>query len=251
MQAQRDAHEHAAEHPGDHPGAALARSRGGTICGRRRGGTEDHSPRVPDDPEERNVGEYQQQRHANVLRVCEATGNDLELAAEHTGQRQPAEREAAGHEHRPGPRHRSRSVGHTIDLLRAVATQQRSGAEERETLGRCVRDHVQQRTVDLSHVEVLVLDEADRMLDMGFIHDIKRILALLPKQRQSLLFSATFSEEIRTLSSQFLTDPAKKVAGTAMAVSIASGADRANLIAYLKTLEVAAPAAYVNSNTVV
>ena len=69
-------------------------------------------------------------------------------------------------------------------------------------------DHIQQRTVDLSKVEILVLDEADRMLDMGFIHDIRRILALLPKQRQNLLFSATFSEEIRTLSAQFLTDPA-------------------------------------------
>jgi len=69
-------------------------------------------------------------------------------------------------------------------------------------------DHIQQRTVDLSKVEILVLDEADRMLDMGFIHDIRRVVALLPKKRQSLLFSATFSEEIRTLSAQFLNDPA-------------------------------------------
>ncbi len=58
-------------------------------------------------------------------------------------------------------------------------------------------DHVQQRTVDLSRVEILVLDEADRMLDMGFIRDIRRILALLPTRRQNLLFSATFSDEIR------------------------------------------------------
>src|SRR3546814_6361052 len=61
-------------------------------------------------------------------------------------------------------------------------------------------DHAQQKTVDLSGVEILVLDEADRMLDMGFIRDIRRILALLPAKRQNLLFSATFSNEIRELS---------------------------------------------------
>jgi ATP-dependent RNA helicase RhlE len=69
-------------------------------------------------------------------------------------------------------------------------------------------DHVGQRTVDLTKVEILVLDEADRMLDMGFIHDIKRVLALLPRARQNLLFSATFSEEIRTLAHGLLHDPA-------------------------------------------
>ena len=69
-------------------------------------------------------------------------------------------------------------------------------------------DHVGQRTVDLSHVEVLVLDEADRMLDMGFIHDIKKVLALLPKKRQNLLFSATFSDEIKTLADRLLNNPA-------------------------------------------
>jgi ATP-dependent RNA helicase RhlE len=68
--------------------------------------------------------------------------------------------------------------------------------------------HVQQRTVDLLHVDVLVLDEADRMLDMGFIRDIKKILALLPKQRQNLLFSATFSDEIRVLAEGLLNNPA-------------------------------------------
>jgi ATP-dependent RNA helicase RhlE len=68
-------------------------------------------------------------------------------------------------------------------------------------------DHVQQRTVDLSRVETLVLDEADRMLDMGFIHDIRRILALLPARRQNLFFSATFSSEIRQLADSFLHDP--------------------------------------------
>ncbi|MEO8626158.1 MAG: DEAD/DEAH box helicase, partial [Candidatus Limnocylindrales bacterium] len=69
-------------------------------------------------------------------------------------------------------------------------------------------DHVGQRTIDLSRVEILVLDEADRMLDMGFIHDIRKILALLPQSRQNLLFSATFSAEIRRLAGDFLKDPA-------------------------------------------
>jgi ATP-dependent RNA helicase RhlE len=68
-------------------------------------------------------------------------------------------------------------------------------------------DHAQQKTVDLSAVEILVLDEADRMLDMGFIRDIRRILAMLPKKRQNLLFSATFSDEIRQLSKGVLNDP--------------------------------------------
>ncbi|BAV33718.1 RNA helicase [Sulfuricaulis limicola] len=69
-------------------------------------------------------------------------------------------------------------------------------------------DHVSQRTVDLSHVEILVLDEADRMLDMGFIRDIRKILALLPKKRQNLLFSATFSDEIKQLADGLLNSPA-------------------------------------------
>jgi ATP-dependent RNA helicase RhlE len=68
-------------------------------------------------------------------------------------------------------------------------------------------DHVGQKTLDLSRVEVLVLDEADRMLDMGFIHDIRRVLALLPKQRQNLLFSATFSNEIKQLAAGFMQAP--------------------------------------------
>jgi ATP-dependent RNA helicase RhlE len=68
-------------------------------------------------------------------------------------------------------------------------------------------DHVQQKTLNLSHIEILVLDEADRMLDMGFIRDIKKILALLPKQRQNLLFSATFSDEIQLLAENLLNKP--------------------------------------------
>ncbi len=68
-------------------------------------------------------------------------------------------------------------------------------------------DHVGQKNIDLSGVETIVLDEADRMLDMGFIRDIRRILKLLPEQRQSLLFSATFSDEIRDLARSSLRNP--------------------------------------------
>ncbi|MBK6746805.1 DEAD/DEAH box helicase [Ottowia sp.] len=68
-------------------------------------------------------------------------------------------------------------------------------------------DLEQQGHLNLSHVEILVLDEADRMLDMGFIHDVKKVLALLPKAKQSLLFSATFSDEIRQLAGNLLKDP--------------------------------------------
>ncbi|OYT99225.1 MAG: RNA helicase [Burkholderiales bacterium PBB1] len=69
-------------------------------------------------------------------------------------------------------------------------------------------DHHQQRTLDLSHIEIFVLDEADRMLDMGFIHDIKKVLAIVPAQKQSLLFSATFSDEIKALADKLLNKPA-------------------------------------------
>ncbi len=68
-------------------------------------------------------------------------------------------------------------------------------------------DHLHQKSVNLSRVEILVLDEADRMLDMGFIPDIKRILAVLPKQRQNLLFSATFPDEVRRLAKELLHSP--------------------------------------------
>ena len=68
-------------------------------------------------------------------------------------------------------------------------------------------DHAGQGTVDLSKVEILILDEADRMLDMGFIHDIRKVLALLPPKRQNLLFSATFSDDIKALADRLLDNP--------------------------------------------
>ena len=70
-------------------------------------------------------------------------------------------------------------------------------------------DHVSQRTIDLTRIEMLVLDEADRMLDMGFIHDVRRILGLLPAARQTLMFSATFSPAITRLASDFQREPAR------------------------------------------
>lgn len=68
-------------------------------------------------------------------------------------------------------------------------------------------DHIEQKTLQLNQVQMLVLDEADRMLDMGFMPDLKRILALLPKQRQNMMFSATFSNEIKKLADDFLHKP--------------------------------------------
>ena len=69
-------------------------------------------------------------------------------------------------------------------------------------------DHMQQGTVNLDKVEILILDEADRMLDMGFIRDIRKVLAALPSKRQNLLFSATFSDEIKALADKLLNNPA-------------------------------------------
>jgi superfamily II DNA/RNA helicase len=88
-----------------------------------------------------------------------------------------------------------RSLAHGVEVLVA-------------TPGRLI-DLVNQRALRLDHVEVLVLDEADRMLDMGFIHDIKRIVAMLRKERQTLFFSATMPQEITKLADQMLRDPAR------------------------------------------
>jgi ATP-dependent RNA helicase RhlE len=91
--------------------------------------------------------------------------------------------------------------------MRAQTEELRKGVEiVVATPGRLL-DHIQQKSMSLGQVEILVLDEADRMLDMGFIPDIRRILDLLPSNRQSLLFSATFSEEIKKLADQMLKSP--------------------------------------------
>ncbi|MDY0012664.1 MAG: DEAD/DEAH box helicase [Rhodocyclaceae bacterium] len=93
-----------------------------------------------------------------------------------------------------------------VDMNAQIAELRRGIEIVVATPGRLL-DHVQQKTIALGQVEMLVLDEADRMLDMGFIPDIRRILGLLPKERQSLLFSATFSDEIKKLADQMLRNP--------------------------------------------
>lgn len=75
-------------------------------------------------------------------------------------------------------------------------------------------DHMQRRTIDLSHIQILVLDEADRMLDMGFILDVRKIVAAVPAQRQTMLFSATFSPEINKLAAGILRNPHRADAGS-------------------------------------
>ncbi len=101
---------------------------------------------------------------------------------------------------------RSTVVYGGVDIKAQMAELRRGIEIVVATPGRLL-DHVEQKTIMLNQVEVLVLDEADRMLDMGFIPDVKRILALLPKQRQSLLFSATFSNEIKKLADTMLRQP--------------------------------------------
>jgi ATP-dependent RNA helicase RhlE len=102
-------------------------------------------------------------------------------------------------------------------------------------------DHLQQKSINLSQVSILVLDEADRMLDMGFMPDIERILAVLPPTRQNLLFSATFSNEIKKLAEQFMHSPtmievARRNAPAELVthqVFEVAGAKKAALLAYL------------------
>jgi superfamily II DNA/RNA helicase len=91
--------------------------------------------------------------------------------------------------------------------IKTQTPQLRSGVEILVATPGRLLDHIEQKTVQLNQVQMLVLDEADRMLDMGFMPDLKRILALLPKQRQNLMFSATFSNEIKNLSADFLICP--------------------------------------------
>ncbi len=114
----------------------------------------------------------------------------------------------------------TRTYGRHLPLVRLTAvyggvpiepqtTALRGGVEILVATPGRLLDHVGQRNVNLGQVEVLVLDEADRMLDMGFLPDIRRILELLPVRRQNLLFSATFSDDIRRLSGSLLRDPAR------------------------------------------
>ncbi|HAF00146.1 MAG TPA: ATP-dependent RNA helicase [Methylophilaceae bacterium] len=91
--------------------------------------------------------------------------------------------------------------------IKTQTPQLKSGVEILVATPGRLLDHVEQKSLSLSQVQILVLDEADRMLDMGFMPDLKRILALLPKQRQNMMFSATFSNEIKKLADDFLTNP--------------------------------------------
>jgi len=103
-------------------------------------------------------------------------------------------------------RHRSLVIFGGVSINPQIENLRRGADILVATPGRLL-DHAQQRTVDLSRVEIFVLDEADRMLDMGFIADIRRVIKLLPKQRQNLLFSATYSDDIRKLAQGLLHNP--------------------------------------------
>ena len=113
---------------------------------------------------------------------------------------------------------RSTVVYGGVDMNAQIA-QLRKGVEILVATPGRLLDHVQNKTVMFNQVSILVLDEADRMLDMGFLPDIKRIIALLPTQRQNLLFSATFPDEIRSLARSLLTNPAEVQVATRNAVA--------------------------------
>ena len=113
---------------------------------------------------------------------------------------------------------RSTVVYGGVDMNAQIA-QLRKGVEILVATPGRLLDHVQNKTVMFNQVSLLVLDEADRMLDMGFLPDIKRIIALLPTQRQNLLFSATFPDEIRSLARSLLRDPAEVQVATRNAVA--------------------------------
>jgi len=113
---------------------------------------------------------------------------------------------------------RSTVVYGGVDMNAQIA-QLRTGVEVLVATPGRLLDHVQNKTVMFNQVSILVLDEADRMLDMGFLPDIKRIIALLPTQRQNLLFSATFPDEIRNLAKSLLHDPAEVQVATRNAVA--------------------------------
>ncbi len=103
---------------------------------------------------------------------------------------------------------RSTAIFGGVNIRPQIATLQRGVDILIATPGRLL-DHAQQRTVDLRTVEILVLDEADRMLDMGFIHAIRQVLKLVPERKQSLMFSATFSRDIERLATGLLRNPAE------------------------------------------
>ncbi|HEY5637167.1 MAG TPA: DEAD/DEAH box helicase [Burkholderiales bacterium] len=105
-----------------------------------------------------------------------------------------------------------------VDMNAQIA-QLRLGVEVLVATPGRLLDHVQNKTVMFNQVSILVLDEADRMLDMGFMPDIRRIIALLPTTRQNLMFSATFPDEIRKLAKTILNDPAEVQVSTRNAVA--------------------------------
>jgi ATP-dependent RNA helicase RhlE len=115
---------------------------------------------------------------------------------------------------------RSTAVFGGVSIVRQVQ-QLKSGVEIVVACPGRLLDHIGQGTIDLSRIEVLVLDEADQMFDMGFLPDIRRILRHLPRQRQTLLFSATMPEEIRALAREVLSEPVTvQVGATAPAATV-------------------------------